>query len=94
MKPKQKFQICDFYKEVYILLLDKCPEDKYLRRLSDLNDTEFKYLQNFIGEHSLLQLYTNIGVMEAIEHIIETAICNENIKEVNDHGEIYWIRMF
>ena len=49
MKSKQKFQICDFYKEVYILLLDKCPEDKYLRRLSDLNDTEFKYLQNFIG---------------------------------------------
>ena len=90
---KNKYNLCDFYKEVYNLLLDECPDDKYLKHVSDLTDSEFWYLQNYVGEHCKLESNTNIGIIEAVEHIVQTAIDNENIVEKHESDEPYWIRL-
>jgi hypothetical protein len=90
MNNKNKYQLSDFYKEVYNLLLDECPDEKYLKHISELTDFEFLYLQNYVGEHSKLESNTSIGIIEAVEHIVQTAIDNENIVEKHEND---WIKL-
>jgi hypothetical protein len=70
-------------KELYKVFLDKLPREELIRKsLSDLEDNEFTELQDFVGNHQkVCNWSTNIGLMEAIEHIVDDARGNDNINE-------------
>jgi hypothetical protein len=69
-----------YYKQVYDLFLDKTPKVRFLKKPSLLKDEEFLELQNFIGCHQKVIVWsTSIDVIEAAWALVEGALENQNI---------------
>lgn len=72
------------YLETYKLLLYKSPPNKYLCNPDDLDDDDYLDLRDFCAEHSVIDWMTGISILEAAQHIVDTAIENRNL---NVNGE-------
>jgi len=57
------------------------PDD--IERLGLLDDETYEKLQGFVVYHVRLQWLTGIGVLEAMDHMVDEAICN-SVKAFNE----------
>jgi hypothetical protein len=66
--------------ELFRVFCGKTPKKSLLKPLEQLTDSQFSELQNWVGGNQRVCVWTtNIGLMEAINSLVEEAIGNTNI---------------
>jgi hypothetical protein len=69
------------YKDLFLLLCGELPPVNIgnPQRLTRLDEATYERLQHFIADKLRLQWATGIGVIEAMDHIVEEAVGNSEM---------------
>ncbi len=77
----------EIYSSIYILFLKKLPSKKIFDRFFNYrlgtDDEGSSVMQDFVSDNLKKEFHwsTAIGIMEAVEHIVDEAVSNGNIKK-------------
>lgn len=67
-------------KDLFKLFCGRAPKKSLLKPVEQLSDAEFTELQDWVGGHQKMCVWTtNIGLIEAIDALVDDAIGNANI---------------
>ena len=69
------------YKDLFMLFCGELPPVKIgnPQKLTRLDEATYERLQNFVADKLRLQWATGIGVLEAMDHIVEDAVGNSKL---------------
>jgi len=74
------------YTDLFMLMCGDEPPVKipdHIERLGFLDDKDYEELQNFVADKVHLQWLTGIGVLEAMDHLVDEAI-NNSVKAFDE----------